>query len=119
MAHMQGTMTQEKRETIQGLRQKVLPSTTKLWNGEDSEASMRDLADGYFAMKEYEYALYAYKYLLFRPKFQRFDSDIIDRIHVCLEELGMGSLKGFLGEWLAFLGDAFFTVAPYGEKARC
>jgi hypothetical protein len=67
----------------------VKPSYEKLWMGEDVLGSMRLLADGYREMGQYEFALCAYKYLLFRTYSSGFDQEIRNHISTCLSGLGM------------------------------
>ena len=77
-----------------------MPSYTNLRRGEEVQASMRKLADGYFEMQEYEFALYAYKYLLFHNYERGFNKELICQISICLEELEMDQLVTFLNEYL-------------------
>ena len=80
--------------------EKVGPSYQKLWRVEDVLGSMRALADGYREMGEHEYALYAYKYLLYHTFDQGFDPEIRGHISTCLAALGMGRVDAFLTELL-------------------
>jgi len=107
IAYCQGTNSSEKWAKLRALQEKVLPSYNRLRNCEEPIASMRLLADGYFEMKEYEYALYAYKYLLFHPDNTGFDDEIIYQIHRCLEKLGVPQVSAYLDEWVSFLESRF------------
>jgi len=78
----------------------VEPSYNKLWKGEDSIVNMKKLGDGYFEMKEYEFALYAYKYLLFHTYNNGFDQTLISPIKMCLEALNMNTVVTFFDEFL-------------------
>lgn len=55
------------------LTNKVLPSFAELFGGENVLVNMNTLADGYYEMGEYEFALYSYKFLLFRTYDDGFD----------------------------------------------
>jgi hypothetical protein len=63
--------------------------------------NMRSLADGYFEMREYEFAIYAYKYILVRTYDDKFDQAIVGRISTCLERLGMERVVPFLDQFLS------------------
>jgi len=73
LAYYQGSITEDLRTAGLALDNKVLPSFNKLWNGEDVLVNMRELAEGYFEMGEYEFALYAYKFILFQTYDGGFD----------------------------------------------
>lgn len=104
MIAYQGKPFPNRPQAVQALTNKVVPSYRKLWNGEDVFASMKELADGYFEMQEYELALYAYKYLLFHTYDKEFDQDLISQISICLAELKMTDVTDFLNDWLSILG---------------
>lgn len=89
LAYYQGQNTPEKRAAALALTQKVLPSFDELFKGEDVLVNMRTLADGYYEMGEYEFAVYAYKYILFRTYEDGFDPAIVRQISICLKALGM------------------------------
>ena len=100
LAYLQGENTREKRAAAQALAQKVLPGFAKLWKGEEVLVNMKALADGYFEMGEYEIAIYAYKYVLFRTYNDGFDQAIVRQIAACLEALGMERVIPFLDQFL-------------------
>jgi tetratricopeptide (TPR) repeat protein len=100
MAYFQGENTWEKRAAAQALAQKVLPSFSKLWKGEEVLVNMKALADGYFGMREYEFAIYAYKYVLFRTYNDGLDQATVRQIVTCLEALGMERVIPFLDQFL-------------------
>jgi hypothetical protein len=101
MAYYQGKNTPEKRAAAAALTNKVLPSYAKLYEGEDVLTNMKSLADGYFEMREYEFAVYAYKYILFRTYNDGFDQVIVRQIAACLEALGMQRVIPFLDQFLS------------------
>jgi len=115
LAYYQGQNTPEKRTAALALTQKVLPSLTKLFNGEDVLVSMRSLADGYFEMREYEFAIYAYKYILFRTYDDGFDQAIIRQISVCLQNLGMERVIPFVDH---FLSEVERMITPERERIQ-
>ena len=100
VAYIQGENTREKRAAAKALAQKVLPSFAKLWKGEDALVNMKALADGYFEMREYEFAIYAYKYVVFRTYNDGFDQAIVRQIAMCLQALGMERVIPFLDQFL-------------------
>jgi hypothetical protein len=63
--------------------------------------NMKTLADGYYEMGEYEFAFYAYKFLLFRTYDDGFDQAVVGRMGLCLEGLGMGRVIPFLDQFLS------------------
>jgi len=101
MAAYQGQLTPEVREVELALRNKVMPSYKKLWNGEEILQSMRQLADGYFEMQEYEFSLYAYKYLLFSTYQGGFNQELITKMSSCFVKLKMNQMIDFLSEYLS------------------
>jgi hypothetical protein len=115
LAYYQGQNTPEKRTAALALTQKVLPSLTKLFNGEDVLVSMRSLADGYLEMREYEFAIYAYKYILFRTYDDGFDQAIIRQISVCLQNLGMERVIPFVDQ---FLSEVERMITPERERIQ-
>ncbi len=76
----QGKPFPNRPRAVNALTNKVEPSYGKLWKGEDVIANMKELADGYYEMEEYEFALYAFKYLLFHSYERGFDHNLICRI---------------------------------------
>jgi tetratricopeptide (TPR) repeat protein len=101
LAYYQGQNTPEKRTAASALTEKVLPGFAELFKGENVLVNMRSLADGYFEMREYEFAIYAYKYILFRTYDDGFDQAIVGRISTCLERLGMERVVPFLDQFLS------------------
>jgi len=51
-------------------------------------------------MREYEFAIYAYKYVVFRTYNDGFDQAIVRQIAMCLEALGMERVIPFLDQFL-------------------
>jgi len=100
MAYFQGENKPEKRTAAQALAQKVLPNFAKLWKGGGALVNMKALADGYFQMREYEFAIYAYKYVLFRTYNDEFDQAIVQQIAACLEAMGMKRVIPFLDQFM-------------------
>jgi len=96
----QGEISPLLRRAYLALVNKVEPSFKSLWTGENALINMRNLADGYFEMEEYELALYAYKYLLFHTYRGGFDPQLVSRIENCLTALEMQHLIIFLNQWL-------------------
>ncbi len=96
----QGKPFPNRPRAVNALTNKVEPSYSKLWKGEAVNANMKELADGYYEMEEYEFALYAYKYLLFHTYNRGFDQYLIRRITLCLEKLEMNNVVTFLNEFL-------------------
>ena len=96
----QGKTTAKLKKALGALNEKVEPSYNKLWKGEDAIVNMRELADGYYEMEEYEFALYAYKYLFFHTYDSGFDQNLISRIKMCLEALKMNTVVTFFDEFL-------------------
>jgi len=115
LAYYQGQNTPEKRTAALALTQKVLPSLAKLFNGEDVLESMRSLADGYVEMREYEFAIYAYKYILFRTYKDGFDQAVVRQISTCLEALGMERVIPYLDQ---FLSEAEQMITSEHERVR-
>jgi tetratricopeptide (TPR) repeat protein len=101
LAYYQGQNTPHKRTAALALTNKVLPSFGKLYKGEDVLVNMRSLADGYLEMGEYEFAVYAYKYILFRTYDDGFDPAIVRQISTCLEALDMVRVIPYLDQFLA------------------
>ena len=101
LAYYQGRNTPEKRTAVLALTTKVLPSFAELCGGETVLVNMKILADGYYEMGEYEFALYAYKILLFRTYDDGFDQAVVGRIGLCLEGLGMEQVIPFLDQFLS------------------
>jgi ankyrin repeat protein len=101
----QGTMTPELRLAALALSEKVLPSYEKLMKGGDILCHMKTMADGFYAMGEYELALYAYKYLLFHFEGEEyvFDRQVVENLCACLQGLHMEQLVPFLHELIAVL----------------
>ena len=101
LAYYQGRNTPEKRAAALALTHKVLPSFANLYNGENVLVNMRTLADGYFEMGEYEFAFYAYKFLLFRTYGDGFDQAVVGQMGLCLKALGMERVIPFLDQFLS------------------
>jgi tetratricopeptide (TPR) repeat protein len=118
LAYYQGKITPEKRAAAEALRRKVLPSYAKLWEGEEVLASMKALADGYFEMGEYELAIYAYKYVLFRTYDETFDRAIVARITACLQALNMQRVVPFLDRFLLEIDRMIASDRKRLEAAR-
>ena len=51
-------------------------------------------------MREYEFAIYAYKFVLFRTYNAGFDQAIVRQIAMCLKALGMERVIPFLDQFL-------------------
>jgi hypothetical protein len=96
----QGKLTPELLTAKQALEAKVAPSCEKLWKGENVLINMRELADGCFEMQEYEFALYAYRFLLFHTYDGKFNQSLVARISDCLIKLEMNCVVDFLNELL-------------------
>jgi len=96
----QGILTANVKKIFMALTDMVEPSYNKLWKGEDSIVNMKKLADGYFEMEEYEFALYAYKYLLFHTYDSGFDQTLISSIKMYLEALKMNTVVTFFDDFL-------------------
>jgi len=118
LAYYQGQNTPEKRAAALALTQKVLPSFAKLFKGEDVLVNMRSLADGYFEMREYEFAIYAYKYILFRTYDDGFDHASVERISLCLRGLGMERVIPFVDQFLSEVERMITTERERIQTAR-
>ena len=56
--------------------------------------NMRSLADGYFEMREYEFAIYAYKYILFRSQVERMITSEHKRLQAAREQVAQIQAEG-------------------------
>jgi tetratricopeptide (TPR) repeat protein len=101
IAYLPGKTSKEKARVFEALTKKVVPSLQKLSNGKEINESMKTVADGFFEMKEFELALYAYKYFLFHTYKDGFDQQVVYQITACLLEMNVESgAISYLGEWL-------------------
>ena len=85
----QGKATPELSKAAIAMLYKAKPSYEKLWKGENILENMNELGDGYFEMGEFEFAIYAYKYLLFETYDDGFDDGIVEKIYKCLNGLNI------------------------------
>jgi tetratricopeptide (TPR) repeat protein len=118
LAYYQGRNTPEKRTAALALTNKVLPSFAKLCSGEDVLVNMRSLADGYYEMGEYEFAVYAYKFLLFRTYDDGFDQAVVGQMGLCLEGLGMEQVIPFLDQFLSEVDRMITSELKRRQSAR-
>jgi hypothetical protein len=116
LAYYQGKNTPQKRAAVAALTQKVRPAYAGLYKGEDVLTNMKSLADGYFEMREYEFALYAYKYVLFRTYKEGFDQAIVGQIAACLQAMGMERVAPYLDQYLLDL-DSMITAERNRQQA--
>ena len=93
-AFYQGQNTPEKRTAASALTEKVLPGFAGLYKGENVLVNMRSLADGYFEMREYEFAIYAYKYILFRSQVERMITSERKRLQAAREQVAQIQAEG-------------------------
>jgi tetratricopeptide (TPR) repeat protein len=107
LAWFQGDMSGGRRELALTLRDDLLPAYYALWQGKDPVENMRVLGDSYFEIGEYEFAFYAYKWVLFHTFTGQFDRHCVAQARLCLEELGMAEVVPYFNE---FLVDAAATA---------
>ena len=104
-AAYQGRMTPELRKASLALYEKVLPSYEALLKGENMLQNLEIFADGCVEMELYEYAIYAYRLLLFHDPSKDFDEKIINKINNCLDKLNASESKEFLKSLLGFMSE--------------
>ena len=101
----QGKMTPDLRTATLTLYDKVLPSYGAFLKGENMLKNLEIFADGCVEMELYEYAIYAYRLLLFQDLSKDFDKAVISKINNCLDKLSVPESKEFLNSFLGFMSE--------------
>lgn len=102
----QVAMSQQLPDVASSVVDTVWPSYVKLSKREDVANSMRLLADGYRETREHEFALYAYKFLLYASADSggALDREIRGHISTCLTGISMEETDAYVAKFLNVFG---------------